>query len=190
MKPPFVPAIELDLTKTELAIIDQYTGGESLWINNYLRDRQMDDLDETQKKKLKHYATVLNHLIREKSPPSTRSTIVYRGAEAMHPDWKDLKKHDRLSFTNKGLISATFNKTAAIQFIEEDEDCCFLVLSLPKGTRGLYVSSISRFSDLQEDELILPHGSHFIVTKQTYTVVDLPNGEKKKVLTYEAKLEI
>jgi hypothetical protein len=190
MMSAFTPAGDLDLTVSELGIIDMYTGGESLWINNYLRDRQMEDLDETQRRHLKHYATVFNHLIRDKSPPSKRDAIVYRGAEAMHPDWRQLKAGDGLSFTNKGLISASFNRDSAIRFIEADDDCCLLVLDLPKGTHGLYVSSISRFSGLQEDEIILPHGSRFIVTQQTYTPVHLPNGGLKNILTYRAKLSL
>jgi hypothetical protein len=179
----FVEATKLNLTETELDVIEKYTGGESLWINNYLRNRDLEDVNETNLKKLKRYSTILNDIMKHKSPPSRSATKVYRGAEAMHQSWRKLKTGEELMFTNKGIISTSFNKKAALSFIEEDDDCCLLVLTLPKGTKGLYISSQSVFSDLEEDELLLPHGSKFVVTKKTFS-----KYENKKILTYHADL--
>ena len=175
----FVNVDNLNLTKTEFDIIDEYTSGESLWINNYLRERNLDDLTDKQIEKLKLKSIHLNNIIK-KSPLSTNSTIVYRGAEAMQNSWRNLDKGDELVFTNKGIISTTFSEEIAIEFLEGN-DCCLLVLYLPKGTRGLYISSNSIFS--YEDELLLPHGSCFIVTERTYIKYD-----DKKILTYHANL--
>ena len=35
----FVDAAVLELTPNEINVIEIYTGGESLWINNFLRER-------------------------------------------------------------------------------------------------------------------------------------------------------
>jgi hypothetical protein len=176
---------ELDpklLTKTEKKVLEMYTSGESLWINNYLRERNLDQLNEFQREKMKQYANHLNNLI-HKSPPSYKQTKVYRGAEAMDEKWKNLNTNDELLFTQKGLISTSFNLEAAVDFIERDSDCCLLVLRLPKNTKGLYIGSSSIFNDLSEDELLLPHGSKFIVA---YRRVNHIGG--KQIITYYADL--
>jgi hypothetical protein len=180
----FIEAGKLNLTTTELHIIDEYSGGESLWINNFLRERRLDELTNSQKNKMENYARHLNNIIKNKSPPSSKKVIVYRGAEAMHADWKNLELGAELLFTNKGLISTTFNKNIALDFIENEDNCCLLILHLPRGTRGLYISEISVFNDFGEDEVILPHGSRFIVTAISNT-----KYKNKDILTYEAVLE-
>ena len=178
----FIESSKLLLTPNELTLLELYTGGESLWINNFLRDRKMDEMTKLQKQLMKKYSINLNNLIR-KSPPSKKNTTVYRGAEAMDEKWKNLKPGEELLFTQKGIISTTFNKNVAIDFIEEDSNCCLLVLRLPKGTRGLYISDISAFSDLEEDELLLPHGSMFkVIYKKINTFKD------RKIITYYADL--
>lgn len=176
----FTKMSDLNLTETEIEIVDNYTGGESLWINNYLRDRNIESLSDTQKASLKRATIHLNNII-NKSPLSTSDTIVYRGAEAMYKEWRQLDEGSELILTSKGLISTSFKKNTALSFIEEDEDCCFLILNLPKGTRGLYISSDSMFNE--EDELLLPHGSKFVITNKKFT-----NHKYKKIITYEAIL--
>jgi hypothetical protein len=176
---------ELDpesLSITEKQVLEMYTSGESLWINNYLRERNLDQLNEAQKEKMKRYAYHLNNMI-HKSPQSYKQTKVYRGAEAMDEKWKNLNKNDELLFTQKGLISTSFNIDIAVDFIEKDSNCCLLVLRLPKNTKGLYIASSSAFSDLVEDELLLPHGSKFIIT---YRCVNSIRG--KRIITYYADL--
>jgi hypothetical protein len=178
----FVSVKDLDLTASEVSSLDEYTGGESLWINNHLRDRNLHELNEHQKQLMKKYAYHLNNMI-NKSPPSKNATTVYRGAEAMDEKWKYLKYGSELFFTQKGLISTSFNKSTAIGFIEEYENCCLLILRLPKGTRGLYIASNSMFNQLNEDELLLPHGSKFIVRHRK-----IYKQEKKEIITYYADL--
>jgi hypothetical protein len=178
----FVSIDKLDLTDSEINIIDKYTGGESLWINNFLRDRNLDQLNEKQKLQMKQYAIHLNNII-NKSPLSKKTTTVYRGAEPINEKWLNLKRGEELLFTQKGLISTTFDKSVAIDFIESDQDCCLLVLRLPKGTKGLYISGNSMFNELNEDELLLPHGSKFIIDNKKTNIF---NG--KKIITYYAKL--
>ena len=45
----FVDASELELTPNEINVIEIYTGGESLWINNFLRERNLEQLNNNQK---------------------------------------------------------------------------------------------------------------------------------------------
>jgi hypothetical protein len=182
--PPFIPVKNDDLTPKEQEALSMYTGGESLWINNYLREHNLGELNPRQKDKLRNYTVHLNNII-NKAARSTGDTIVYRGAEAMDDKWKRLNKDDDLLFTQKGLISTSFNKDVALDFIEDDSPCCLLILRLPKNTKGLYISSESAFSDLDEDELLLPHGSRFQVTRrQMKKYGTSPN----KIMTYYADL--
>ena len=178
----FVDASELELTPNEINVIEIYTGGESLWINNFLRERNLDQLNNNQKDLMKKYAVTLNNIIK-KSPPSKKTTTVYRGAESMDEKWKNLTSGDELLFTQKGIISTTFDINIALDFIEEGSNCCLLILRLPKGTKGLYISSLSVFNDLGEDELLLPHGSKFQITER---LVKSYNG--RKIITYYADL--
>ena len=80
--PPFIPVKNDDLTPKEEEVLGMYTGGESLWINNYLRDHNLGELNPRQKEKLRSYTVHLNNII-NKVPRSTTDTTVYRGAEAM-----------------------------------------------------------------------------------------------------------
>ena len=163
--PSFNPLNTKELTRRENEVLEEYTTGESLWIDNYLRNRNLEHLSEAQKEKLRKSSIHLNNII-NRSSLSTSTARVYRGAEAMEEKWKNLKPGDDLLFTQKGLISTSFSLETAISFIEDDCDCCLLVLTLPKGTKGLYISSASGFSVLEEDELLLPHGSKFQVTSR------------------------
>jgi hypothetical protein len=109
----------------------------------------MEDVPVDFQKKLKSFSDVLLKLMKD-LPTSTKKTTVYRGAEAMLPEWENLQKKDELLFTNKGMIS--FNKESALNFIEEQKNCCLLILHLPKNTHGLYLKSSSLFNSLDEDD--------------------------------------
>ena len=178
----FIKAQKLNLSNKEISVLNEYTGGGSLWINNYLRKRNLSGLTTKELDKLKESANVLLNLITRISP-SKKPITVYRGAEAMYSEWRNLKKGEELIFTNKGFISTTFNIDTALNFIEDGDDCCLLILHLPKGTRGLYLNSMSLFDDLDEDELLLPHKSKFIIKDVKYI-----KHNNQKVLTFEATL--
>ena len=94
------------------------------------------------------------------------------------------KVKDELQFTKKGFISTTLKRKAAIDFIEEDQQCCLLVLTLPKGSKALYIGATSRFSDFGEEEILLPHGSKFEITRRRYITIN----KNRKILSYSAKL--
>lgn len=163
---PFIPSEKLSLTQKEKNAIGYYTGGESLWMNNLLRGIRVHEM--INRKHIEAMVDALTNAIR-KSPPSTSPTTVYRGASPVDKTWENLKVGDELLFTSKGFVSTSFSKEAAKEFLD-GESCCLLILHLPKGTHGLYVGASSLFADLDEDELILPHGSRFIVN--TYYIKD------------------
>lgn len=84
----------------------------------------------------------------------------------MDESWKNLKSDDELIFTSTGMVSTSYDKDIAEDFIDDKKNprCCLLTLTLPVGTKCIDVD-ISSYKD--EKELLLPHGSIFIVNKRT-----------------------
>jgi hypothetical protein len=155
-----------------------YTSGESLWLNKYLdRWAQIDGglesveagLTKKEQNKLKRIVQLVSAAI-AKSPPSTRHVTVYKGIEDVPAEWLTVPVGRILPHTEKGLVSASFDKNMAKTFMSPsaEDQSVLLTLSLPKKTRGLYVRSVSQFED--ENELILPHGSRFKVTKRSFVL--------------------
>jgi hypothetical protein len=68
------------------------------------------------------------------------------------------------------LISTSFDKKLAKTFMSPDAEdrSVLLTLMLSKGTRGLYVQTISQFEE--ERELLLPHRTRFKVIKRTHVM--------------------
>lgn len=175
-----------DITKDEMNSLIYYTGGESLWINNLLTKTRIDELNDRSKSNIQGHIDNLNNIIK-KSSPSSRKTVVYRGAQTRETteNWKMAKKGDVLPFNySTRFISTTLNKKTALGFVEDDESCCLLKLILPKGTKGIYVSKLSSFLDLEEEEIILPPGCKFLVVDRG--IMD-KNG--KKITTFTAILK-
>lgn len=170
----------VEYTKAEEKALLDYTGGDSLYFNNYLRRHDMSEFTRREMLAVKRKIRLINSMIR-KNPKLRKKIVVYRGAEAMQPHWRHLQSGYVLEFTNKGLISTSLSKDVALSFVEDDDDCCLLVLTLPPGTAGLMVPD-SYFD--YEKEFILPHGSIFIVDKVAYTPY-----ENRSIKTYHATLQ-
>tara|TARA_Y100000389_G_scaffold162249_1_gene164980 strand:+ start:687 stop:1358 length:672 start_codon:yes stop_codon:yes gene_type:complete len=174
-----------DITEDEMNSLIYYTGGESLWINNLLTKTRIDELSDKSKSNIQGHIDNLNNIIK-KSSPSMRKTVVYRGAQTRETteNWKMAKKGDMLPFNySTRFISTTLNKKTALDFVEDDESCCLLKLILPKGTKGIYVTKLSSFQDLEEEEIILPPGCKFIVVDK-----GTMNKNGKKITTFTAIL--
>lgn len=175
-----------DITEDEMKSLIYYTGGESLWINNLLTKTRIDELDDRSKSNIQGHIVNLNNIIK-KSSPSSRKTVVYRGAQTRETteNWKMAKKGDVLPFNySTRFISTTLHKKTALGFVEDDESCCLLKLILPKGTKGIYVSKLSSFQDLEEEEIILPPGCKFLVVDK-----GIAKKNKKKITTFTAILK-
>ena len=174
----FIPSDQLPLTKTQMGAVLEYTGGESLWLNKYLdrwsridggRESIEAQLTKTQQNKLKRLVQLVSAAIK-KSPPSRKSVVVYKGIEDVPDEWLTVPVGRLLPHTARGLVSTSFDKNMAKTFMSPaaEDRSVLLTLSLPKGTRGLFVQSVSQFED--ENEVILPHGTRFRVTKRTFVV--------------------
>ena len=174
----FIPSNQLPLTKTQLGAVMEYTGGDSLWLNKYLdRWAQIDGglkdveagLTKTKQNRLKRIVQLISAAI-VKSPPSTRHVTVFKGIENVPVQWLTVPVGQTLPHTERGLVSTSFDKSVGKTFMSSrvQDRSVLLTLSLPKGTRGLFVQSVSQFED--ENELILPHGSRFRVTKRSFVV--------------------
>ena len=176
----FLSSKKIDLSPTERKAIKQYTDGSSLWMNKYLREQNMDGASEKDLRHLKRFSALISKAI-TKSPRSTAVVKVYRAVELIEPSWGKTKVGEELPHTKSGLISTSFSKAKAKEFLEDDDPSCLLILTLPKGVRGLYLKDVSYYDD--EDELLLPHRSIFKVSKRSYVM-----HKKKRVLAYHARL--
>ena len=163
----FVPSNQLPLTKTQLGAVLEYTGGESLWLNKYL-DRWAQ-IDGGRENKFKRIVQLVFAAIK-KSPPSRKTVVVYKGIEDVPDAWLAVPVGRLLPHTARGLVSTSFDKNMAKTFMSPNAEdrSVLLTLALPKRTRGLFVQSVSQFED--ENELILPHGSRFRVTRRTFVM--------------------
>lgn len=172
------------LSQEERLAVRDYTDGGSLWINRYLRGFDLSDLSAKDRNGLARKVKVFDGIFK-RQPKSFKSSTVYRGMEAIENRWKRLKRGDELLLTQKGMISTTFNRSVALDFLEEDKGdrkSCLLILSLPRGTTGIYLGASSVWD--AEDELLLPPGTVFRVTKRrTFT------HKGVEVIAYHAVLE-
>jgi GNAT superfamily N-acetyltransferase len=108
------------------------------------------------------YIESLDALI-EQGPGIVEDTTLYRYLQ----DWmlseqllKTLKPGDEME--DKGFIS-----TSRGNFKPSDSSNLKMIINVPKGTKGLYVDWFKEgsFSDSGEQEVILPRGTKFVVTK-------------------------
>lgn len=152
------------MTDKQKMLLEDYTdGGESLWINNYLRGIHLQSLSKTDKTVLRRKARTLNKLIRN-APPSPHKMILFRSIAQGAPRHQVYHRFSEAEFLSKGIISTSVSYKAALEFIEEGEDCCMLVILVPGGTKMLQVLDASAWSE--EKEVLLPHGQTFKIVKE------------------------
>lgn len=144
-------------TSSQKRVLSDYVdGGESLWINNYMRGVRMDEVPEEGKKVLRAKARSLNSMIRN-APKSPFPVILFRGI-----DFQARQDKKTRQFSNKGIMSTSLSYGVAKDFVE-GQTCCMLVILVPKGSRMLQVLDLSAWSE--EKEVLLPHGNKFLVMK-------------------------
>lgn len=149
-----------------LKVLAEYAGGQSLWLNNYLRGLHMGALPRDAKRRLEEEAQRLGKLIKD-APRSTRNVVVFRAISEGAPSrqFQNYRRGDDADFLSRGIVSTSVNAENAWQFLEEGDRCCFLVLLLPKHTAMLEVLEASLFD--YEKEVLLPHGSKFKIMSST-----------------------
>jgi len=155
--------IHSQATSSQKRVLSDYVdGGESLWINNYLRGVRMDEVPEEGKNVLRAKAKGLNSMIRN-APKSPSSCILFRGISPdLQTQFQDQEQQKKKQFSNKGIVSTSLSYEVAKDFVE-GQSCCLLVILVPKGSRMLQVLDQSAWSE--EKEVLLPHGNEFVVMK-------------------------
>ena len=82
--------------------------------------------------------------------PTTREITVYRGV-----------KRDEDVISNGAFISTSYSKTVAASFT--NDDCCFMIIKIPVGSKILFVESISNYPE--EKEILLSRKGNLILEK-------------------------
>jgi hypothetical protein len=108
---------------------------------------------------------ILNGLdyVFDKIPPLETSLTVYRGI--------DTKSPEDMQINNLSFISTTYNKKVTYNFTGK---CCIIILTIPVGSKVLFLESISKYPT--EREVLLDRGGSFAITG-----VILPNDEERHV---------
>lgn len=167
---PF-PAVDIRrLSVTERTALASYTEGNSLFINKYLRSLSLAGIPLAAQNALKQKGELITGLI-YRLPASTARLVVYRAVEHIDPSWAATPVGAILPHTRSGLVSTSLSRKVAENFLdleEGDDATAMLVLTLPKGTRGIYIGGASSFQE--ERELLLPHGTLFRVTRRSHIV--------------------
>lgn len=146
------------LDQTQKDLIIKYTSGSSTEMNAFLRNGIKSDWPSEGIVNIKKEVMKLQNLLL-KAPPLKNAIIVYRLFEVqdrsnvienifarnMAPIWMA-----------KGFLSTSVTKNGAFRFMD-DPKCCFGVVYLPPGTRGLFLSH-STFRE--EYEFLMPHGTN------------------------------
>jgi hypothetical protein len=130
-----------NLSKTEKDIIYAYT------IDNKILNVNSE------------YKTILETIINN-APESTSTLTVYRGIR--------LQIANDLETTLSSFVSTSLSKHNIYDFIK-NHGCCALVINLQPGSRFLYVKNVSKYKS--EDEILLPPGGKFILTRESYEKV-------------------
>ena len=178
----FPPYNSEDMTDEERAVVEYYTGGESLWINNLLRKTSgYSELTTSQKNEICEKVDTLTNLI-YKASPSTAAATVYRGTEHIESTWANSPQGTNLPHTSNAFVSTTFDPEVALDFAgdESGRNGVLLILTLPSGTRSLHLGGSSAWAD--EQEVLLPPMSNFVIDEnarhifsgtgnKTYTVL-------------------
>lgn len=105
---------------------------------------------------IQQYITDLDSII-DKSPPTTKQMIVYRGIKDDNY-MNGVKNH---IYKTNSFISTSLNLSSALRFA--GDKCCFKRITLLPGTRTILLAGISKFPN--EAELLLGTKSHFYITK-------------------------
>lgn len=145
-------------SKVSNPVIDysSFDGGKYV-LNKWASDEFAYTLDE-----VLEYIESLDALI-EQAPGIVEDTTLYRYLQ----DWmlsgkllKTLKPGDEME--DKGFIS-----TSRGNFKPSGDSNLKMIINVPKGTKGLYVDWFKggSFSDSGEQEVLLPRGTKFVVTK-------------------------
>lgn len=154
----------------EAESIQAYTADWYFDINDNLRKGRKSDA-ETQKM-INDLDTAL-----EKSSRMPSDALSYRGVDG-------LNLRIGQTVTDKAFVSTSLNKSKAAEFTTSGT---MLEIKVPKGSKAMYLNSLSDYKD--EKELLLGRGSSFKITgSRTETISRVgPFNKSVNVTVYEAE---
>lgn len=145
------------LFNKEVEVIGNYGGSGNEIINYDLRNGKKPGRD----------AKLLDSALKKSMLP--KNITVYRGMEL---DLKTVfKMKEKGKFRDKGFVSTSLNKSAAMDFTGEFDNAIpvFAKIKLPKGYRAAY---LDRILESGEREVLLPRGRAFKITKMRIKKMD------------------
>lgn len=117
------------------------------------------DRDEIAKKVVELYVAELQSIILH--APQTTGTIKVYKVVTRYPDLPPAGKFKRMQLVNKPFGSTTVSPNDDLgAFVSDVDDSVFMVITIPKGARVLYVP-FEYHAYTWEHEIILPHGATF-----------------------------
>lgn len=135
--------------------LTDYTGGGYEYVNSYLRGQDVPSYGLASAKELQQEIDKSFN----NAPPIPKNMIVYR--EMSGEPLAGLKPGD--VFQDKGFVSTTIKSD-----LNFAPGASKLEIRVPKGSKGIYIQSISQYKS--EQEMLLNRGSKFKVIEEN------PNG--------------
>ena len=130
--------------------INDYTGFAFSRINRLIRQHKgnLNDIDDdiAEKKQIKNIDLLFSLV-----DPITKPITLYRGV-----------KYEQFAKEDYSYVSTSYNMSAPYQYIDKRNHCCLMEITLPVGTKCLFVESVSNYSD--EKEVLLPRNGNFVLT--------------------------
>lgn len=139
-------------------------GSQSTSMSAYLKGMtdKFSDVPASLATRIANKANTLNTLIQQ-APPSPVELVLYRAVDVPRtgpPSFPFDERAPHVDFLKLGLLSTSYVKQDAIDFLDDGEPCCLCVLLCPVGTRCLLVDALSAWAE-SEHEVILPSGNLF-----------------------------
>lgn len=150
--------------------VDAYQASHGYTINEALRDPNITTAS------VQPWIDGLDGAIKD-APPLISDTTVYRGVQGSGTDFfKNLNVGD--VYEDKGFASTSLDADIATTFATIGlgrEDGLVLRMNLPKGTKGLFPTSVTGLSSLssRESEFLLPRNSKFKILSNQGRVWDV-----------------
>ena len=141
---------------SERSALEDYTGGESLWINRACRqDIQMEQVTGPQRQQLLKQGDDLSELV-QSAPPLEATQVVFRGADRGPPPGTTVwTKNDFTSTRNRWSEADDFR----------EGDCCMWIIQISRGANVLEIGDCTTSAVWDEGEVLLDRNSSFRIDK-------------------------
>jgi len=142
--------------------LNDYTGFAFSMINKLIRQHKGDlskiANDNVVKKQIENIDLLFSLV-----DPITKPITLYRGV-----------RFEQFASENYSYVSTSYDESVPMQYIDRKNHCCIIEITVPVGTKCLFLESISRYSN--EKEVLLPRNGSFALTavsrSQSQYVID------------------